>query len=219
MFPTTQNSATDLQAMLSASKVNQEPESLGGKAFLSYSGKMGKYSFGKDKENITGDVIVVNTPTLRHGWALWVDKSCTSKYVSFVHDLPAAPQEEPNKQGKMQSPAEARGFDAAFLDDKETIISFETSTMGGRKAVDSVLNALKVKSASGEANFLFPVITLNENSYEGNNGTVYNPVFKITDWMDQEGNLESGTAKLASPAEEEAEEEAQPKRRTRRTAA
>lgn len=225
MFPTTQNSATDLQSMLTHSKIEQEKDNGSGKAFLNFSGKLGEFSFGKEKEDVLGETLVVNTPTFRHGWALWVDRSCTSISVPFVQDLPMPMASEPNKQGKTQDPSESRGFDAAFLDDPETIVAFDCSTMGGRRATDGILNAVKIRSASGEENFLFPIIKLGMEDYIAGHGSkVFNPVFTITGWMDQAGNVEGSTAKIESTQTAEVEEttpdkeEVQPKRRRRAAA-
>lgn len=225
MFPTTQNSATDLTSMLTHSKVEQDVDNGAGKAFLNFSGKQGEYAFGKEKEDVLGETLVVNTPTFRHGWALWVDRACTSISVPFVQDLPMPPASVPNKKGTPQDPSESRGFDAAFLDDPDTIVAFDCSTLGGRRATDGLLNAVKIRSASGEVNFLFPIIKLEKEDYIAGHGSkVYNPVFTITGWMDQAGNVEGSTAKIESDQTAEAEEqtpdkeEVQPKRRRRAAA-
>jgi hypothetical protein len=225
MFPTTQNSATDLTSMLTHSKVEQDVDNGAGKAFLNFSGKQGVYSFGKEKEDVLGDTLVVNTATFRHGWALWVDRACTSISVPFVQDLPTPPASVPNKQGIPQFPSESRGFDAVFLDDSDTTVCFDCSTLGGRRATDGLLNSVKLRSASGEVNFLFPIITLEKEGYiAGHGSTVYNPVFTIIGWGDKAGNIQGGVASLESDQTAEVEEtvpdkeEVQPKRRRRAVA-
>lgn len=220
MFPTTQNSVTDLQSALQNSQV-QETKNEGGKAFLKFDYKDGSFAFGRDKEDITGEQIVINIASFRHGWTLWVNGSPKKVQAGFTEPLPMAPAPEAGNE-----PAESRGFDAAFLEeDDDTIITFETNSYGGRKGADAVLNAVKTRAAT-EANYLFPVVQLDNESYKANQGgTIHNPVFTIVDWMDQAGNLESATKKLESPAEEveeveevEEAEEAAPKRRRRRAA-
>ena len=116
----------------------------------------------------------------------------------------------------MQYPAEARSIEAAFLDDGDDVISFTTNSLGGRKCLDTVFSAIKVRASGGEENFLFPVVKLDSTSYEGQNGTVFNPIFEIVDWMDMEGKRESDTAKLTSEPETE---EAQPTRTRRKRSA
>lgn len=217
MFPTTSNSVTDLQSALKQSQV-QETAGEGGKAFLKFGFQTGSFEFGRDKEDITGEQIVINIASFRHGWTMWVNKSPKKVQASFTDPLPMPPAAEAGNE-----PTESRGFEAAFLDeDDDTIITFETNSFGGRKGADNVLTAVKTRASSGEANFLFPVVELTSESYQSKQGsTIHNPVFKIVDWMDQEGNMESATAKIAAPVEEESAEveEAQPKRRRKRAAA
>jgi len=216
MFPTTQNSATDIQAMLAASRVQETTASAGSTAFIQFQFKTGNFVFGKDKEDITGETIAVNVASFRHGWTLWTGGKPKKVQASFTQDLPMP---MPSENG--DSPTESRGFDSAFLDDEETILTFESNSYGGRKGADALLNAVKIRSASGEANFLFPMVKLDSESYKAQQGgTIHNPVFTVVDWMDQAGNIESDTAKLSSDKPEEVtEEEVQPKRRRRAAAA
>jgi len=154
--------------------------------------------------------------SFRHGWTLWTGGKPKKVQASFTQDLPMP---MPGENG--DSPTESRGFDSAFLDDEETILTFESNSYGGRKGADALLNAVKIRSASGEANFLFPIVKLDSESYKAQQGgTIHNPVFTVVDWMDQAGNIESDTAKLSSgPSEDKAtEEEVQPKRRRRAVA-
>ena len=216
MFPTTQNSATDMQAMLAASRVQETKQGEGSTAFIQFKFKTGNFEFGKEKEDITGESIAVNVASFRHGWTLWTGGKPKKVQASFTQDLPM-----PMPSEGQDSPTESRGFDAAFLDDEDTILTFETNSYGGRKGVDALLNAVKIRSAAGEANFLFPIVKLDSESYKAQQGgIIHNPVFTVVDWMDQAGNIESDTAKLTSDKPEEvAEEEVQPKRRRRAAAA
>jgi len=216
MFPTAQNSATDIQAMLAASRVQETQQTTGSVAFIQFKFKTGNFVFGKEQEDITGETIAVNVASFRHGWTLWTGGKPKKVQASFTQDLPMP---MPSENG--DSPTESRGFDAAFLDDEDTILTFESNSYGGRKGADALLNAVKIRSASGEANFLFPVVKLDSESYKAQQGgTIHNPVFTVVDWMDQAGNVESDTAKLTSDTTEEAsEEEVQPKRRRRAAAA
>tara|TARA_R110000744_G_scaffold11334_1_gene34433 strand:- start:2219 stop:2869 length:651 start_codon:yes stop_codon:yes gene_type:complete len=216
MFPTTQNSATDMQAMLAASRVQETKQGEGSTAYIRFDFKSGGFTFGKDHEDISGETIAVNISSFRHGWTLWTGGKPKKVQASFTQDLPMP---MPSENG--DSPTESRGFDAAFLDDEETILTFESNSYGGRKGADALLNAVKIRSAAGEANFLFPMIKLDSESYKAQTGgTIHNPVFTVVDWMDQAGNIESDTAKLSSgPSEDKAtEEEVQPKRRRRAVA-
>lgn len=200
MFPTTSTKITDLSSALKQSKVQQTTSSAG-KAFIRFDFKTGDFFYGRDQEEITGEQIVVNTASFCHGWVLWVGGQAQKVMRSFVEPLP-----EPMPAVGHDQPTEARGFEARFEDDEETILVFESNSYGGRKGCDSLLNAISLKSSSGEEDFLFPVVKLESESYKAKQGgTIHNPVFKVVDWMNAEGELEStnGTKKIASESEPE----------------
>lgn len=214
MFPTTQNKITDLSTALKQSKV-QQTTTTAGKAFIRFDFKTGDFSFGRDQEEITGDEIVVNTTSFTHGWVLWVNGSPQKVMRSFVEQLP-----EPMPAVGADQPSEARGFEARFEDDEDTVLVFESNSFGGRKGVDNLLHEVMMKSGSGEEVYLYPVVKLDSESYKAKQGgTVHNPIFKVVDWVDQDGNRESDAKKLGSNAEEAAEPAAEaeeaPRRRRR----
>lgn len=207
MFPTVQGSMTNLSSALANSQV-QSSQDQGGKAFLKFDFKSGTYTLGRDQEEVTGEQIAVNVASINHGWTLWVNGTPKKTQVSFTEPLPMAPPAEGTDE-----PSESRGFQAAFLEeDDDTIIVFETNSFGGRKGVDSMLDATKLKAVGGEEQYLFPIVKLDSESYKSKQGgTIHNPVFTVVDWMDMEGNLESGTKKIA----QEEEAPAKPVRRRR----
>lgn len=210
MFPTTSTKITDLSTALAHNQVNQTTSGAG-RAFIRFDFKTGNFYFGRDQEEITGEKIVVNTASFTHGWVLWVNGSAQKIMRSFVEQLP-----EPMPAVGHDQPTEARGFEARFEDDEDTILVFESNSYGGRKGADTLLSAISLKSASGEKEFLYPVVELNSESYKAKQGgTIHNPVFNVVDWVNADGvsENENGTKKL-----EEAVEEPGETRRRRRTA-
>jgi len=209
MFPTTSNKITDLSAALAQNKVNQTTSGAG-KAFIRFDFKTGNFFYGRDQEEITGERIVVNTASFSHGWVLWVNGAAQKVMRSFVEPLP-----EPMPAVGHDQPTEARGFEARFEDDEETILVFESNSYGGRKGADGLFTQISIKSSSGETEFLYPVVVLESESYKAKQGgTIHNPIFKVVDWMNSDGELESenGTKKLSEPVE--AEEETRRRRRS-----
>jgi hypothetical protein len=153
---------------------------------------------------------VVNTASFSHGWVLWVNGAAQKVMRSFVEPLP-----EPMPAVGHDQPTEARGFEARFEDDEETILVFESNSYGGRKGADGLFTQISIKSSSGETEFLYPVVVLESESYKAKQGgTIHNPIFKVVDWMNSDGELESenGTKKLSEPVE--AEEETRRRRRS-----
>ena len=213
MFPTTQNTITDLSSALAQSKVHQTDKGSAGKAFLKFDFKDGSFTFGRDQVEVTDEEIVVNVATFAHGWTLWVNGQPKKVMRSFVEQLPdAMPAEDGNQ------PSESRGFEARFLDeDDDTILVFETNSFGGRKGADALLTQVSMRSAQGEKAYLYPIVKLTSENYKSKQGsTIYNPVFEVVGWMNQDGERKDvENAQLGAPGE--AREDAAPVRRRRRS--
>ena len=216
MFPVTENSTTDLSTMLSQSAITPT-QTAGGKAFIRFDFETGDFEFGKDKVDITNEEIAVNTLSFKHGWTLWSNGKPTKKEVHFTQPLPTAmpPIGEDH-------PKESRAFDAAFTDGDDTILSFGSSSYGGMKGCDALLEEIAAKSAAGEKDFLFPIVKLTSESYANakrGGKLTYNPKFEVVRWIDQEGNVEGAKAEaIAAPVDEAVEVEEAPVKKKRRTA-
>ena len=191
MFPTTNNSSTNLASMLAETKVAESNTSQG-KAFLKFDFKSGDFAYGRDAEEITGETIVINTYSIQHGWTLWANGAPKKVSAPFNAELP-----EPMAPVDGNSPTESRSFEACFQDDPDTILVFDSNSHGGRTGVNKVLDQIKARAVSGEGEYLFPKVKLSSDSYKAKQGaTVHNPVFKIVGWLNLDGEEQSSTAKL-----------------------
>jgi len=191
MFPTTNNSSTNLASMLAETKVAESNTSQG-KAFLKFDFKSGDFAYGRDAEEITGETIVINTYSIQHGWTLWANGAPKKVSAPFNAELP-----EPMAPIDGNSPTESRSFEACFQDDPDTILVFDSNSHGGRTGVNKVLDQIKARAVSGEGEYLFPKVKLSSDSYKAKQGaTVHNPVFKIVGWLNLDGEEQSSTAKL-----------------------
>lgn len=196
MFPTTQNSTTDLVSALNNSQVNTTTAA-GGKSFMQFDFKTGGFTFGREKESITGETIVVNTGSFSHGWIIWVGNSPKKTSVPFTQPLPIEPAPIDGNTA-----SESRSFEARFLDDEDTILSFDTNSYGGRKGCDNLLTAIKLRANSGESEYLYPIVKLESENYRAQQGgIIHNPVFTITGWMNQAGEVQDGQAVLEKDPE------------------
>lgn len=219
-FPSTENSTSSLAGMLATSQVVPETSS-GGKAFIRFDFESGDYAFGKEQEDITGEIVVVNLKSFTHGWTLWSGGKPTKVAVPFTQPLPA-----PMASIGADTPSEARSFEARFEarfeDDADTVLDFSSNSYGGRKGCDTLLDQAKIRAASGEAEFLFPVVKLESESYANakrGGKLTYNPSFTVIDWANEEGTYASATPKLESKPEAAEEPAAEAPKKRRRKAA
>tara|TARA_Y100000310_G_scaffold124517_2_gene123229 strand:+ start:1775 stop:2461 length:687 start_codon:yes stop_codon:yes gene_type:complete len=218
--------ANDLSTALAQSKV-QETSGMSGVSFLKLNYRTGEWTLGVDDDIVTGDEVLVNTASIQHGWILWSANRPSKLMVAFTADLPMAM----DPIGK-DIPQEARTFLAAMYDDGE-MISYEGNSFGCRKGVDVLLGKIRAHSAEGSKH-LFPLVRLETERYHSTkvmkdaNGEqwVYNPVFEIVCWCNQDGEKEGAPAPAVedqtaapvddSPDEAPATETAPPKPRRQR---
>ncbi len=197
LFPVAQTSVSSLRnALATNSQVRQTSPANAGKAFLKFDFKNGEYLFGREQQEVTGDIIVINSASFRHGWILWTDNVAKKSMVAFNQALPD--QLERNENG--EEAVESRSFEARFSDDADTILVFETSSYGGRKGCDNLLSEIQRKAAIND--FVFPVVRLASEHYKAKKGgTIYNPIFEVVGWMDVNGQEEGKVSKIAAPSQ------------------
>ena len=216
-FPTTQN---PLSSMLSASKVTAPAIGAdSGIAYMNFDSKTGKHAFGKMREDVTEEIVVVNIASFTHGWTLWSNGKPTKVSAPFTETLP-----EPMAPIGNDHPSESRAFEARFEDDEGTVLAFATNTAGGRKGCDVMLDTAKLRSLGGEKDFLYPVVKLSSENYvnkKQGGALTYNPKFDVIDWANGAGDYESDTPKLQATVEEveEVVEAPAKKKRTRKARA
>lgn len=207
MFPTVQNNITDLATALKQSKV--DTQSPGNKGFLKFDFKTGDWAFGRDATPVEGDKVIVNTYTIQHGWILWSGGSATKEMKSFTQEKPPAMP----SQGE-DHPSEARSFECRFMNE-DSIVAFETSSYGGRKACDALLGEILKKVGEGETEYLFPVAVLStDEGYKSKKGGyIFNPVFKVVSWVNVDGVANDGTKAIEEATATEEVEETPTRRR------
>tara|TARA_R100001530_G_scaffold13727_7_gene12580 strand:- start:10 stop:822 length:813 start_codon:yes stop_codon:yes gene_type:complete len=204
----------DLAVALGNSQVQET--AAGGASFLKIDADNGDWLLGSHQEIVTGEKILVNTSTIQHGWILWSNNRPTKIMTAFNQPLPismASIGEDHPKKG--------RSFQGAMMDDGESL-SFDTSSYGGLKGFDVLLAAIKLHAAT-RSKFLYPMVELTSERYQSPkkkkdaNGEqwVYNPIFKIVAWCDEDANVEPTEAAQVTDQSEPASKT----RRKRRTKA
>ena len=168
--------------------------------------QQGKWGYGRTDTDCTGDSAVVDAGSFTHGWITWVDRKPTRATVPYYDAVPVKPAPIDGNE-----PAEQRSVKMLLVDDG-TMVTFDTSSYGGKSACDTLLIAIKKRAEQGST-FLYPKIALESSSYKSKQGsTIFNPEFTIAVWLNSEG-VEEGQEEL-EVLDVEVEEE--PAKRTRK---
>jgi hypothetical protein len=139
-----------------------------------------------------GTQLVAAMDSMSTGYGKWENKKLHKKLRPIIcppkidrndlddNDIAVWPLDD---KGEPDDPWKA--MSAILFANAETgiVYSFETMTLGGRKALDKLrlVFAVAYRHHSGE----YPIIELGAESYQGRNGTNWNPTFNIVGWIDK----------------------------------
>lgn len=205
---------------------HRRPQSRANGAFLKFNGKTGDWSLGQEETDVAGAQVLINATKIQHGYVRWGEIPPAKAFTPDWTPYPAKPEpldgEDYEGKPKTFHAEEARQFEGAFFGDDADLgqFIFNTSSMAGVENTDALYDQMYMQ-ARENPEYVYPLVTLENEWYKRSTGKVYKPVFKIVAWCDVNGKPQSQAAKLEAddePEEEQPEEEQPPRRRRRRTA-
>jgi len=181
----------------------------GGKPFLRLS-RSGQLVFGVSSEPVQeGSDWAINPHSIGHGWVCWAiivpgqppaaNKLLGEAMAPITSRKPQCP--EPIAGGEWKS---QYGFDLKCLtgDDEGLEVQYKVNSLGGVKAVDSLLGRCTDHWLADKVNIV-PIVQMTSDYYDNKTygGQTYFPVFTITGWADMDGNqVDDGVAAIADEA-------------------
>jgi hypothetical protein len=162
--------------------------------------KTGEWVYGQANDEVQdGSAWAVNIMTLSHGWVCWTkhDKGKNQKLGEVMASVlePKPPRPDPIDGNAYK---EQRGFDLKCMDgeDEGVEVAHKMTSMGGIRGIDGLLAAIQKQLRSDPAHPC-PVVVLETESYVGSYGKTYNPIYRVVDWVDLQG--EPASAALPDP--------------------
>jgi hypothetical protein len=179
----------DIAAAVAKSQMHSAD--VGGVGHIKFDPYTGRWSFGKDNEDICDAVVTLITDSIQHGWHLWVDREVEKTMTSFINPLPERLPSRRDRKEKMQDANEARGIQAVLEDEDGVQLSWEHSTVGCRQCIDKIMTAIRARAVSDPA-YLYPVAILTHDTpYANKHGKdgemLYPPMMEIIGWRDRKG--------------------------------
>ena len=177
--------------------------------------KSGTWIYGAEEVEVQeGSQWAVDPLSFTHGFIAWGEGEVLGeKMVPIYQDLPATGEapDGARKGWEMQV--------GAFLkcltgDDTGLIVTYNTTSYGGKRAIQTLLKAIADQVDEDEAKPV-PVVLLKSDSYKHKQyGKVFNPLIEVVKWVSLEPK---GKPALPAPEPEEEDEEPAPEpKRTRR---
>jgi hypothetical protein len=195
-----------------------------GVEYVSFSGKTGQITFGRDKEDLDEDEQFMLDPrSFSVGWVCWVNNSPVARHEwSIFEPHNAVRADELADHGPYRRQQDGWQAAAGFgfvAEGGETKYKFSSNSKSGKNAISDILGEVKQRLRAGEP--AFPLFRFTKEKFFAQGEWNYKPAFLIDEWLDEEeanefANAGEMAAAKAAPEPEPEPEEAPKPRRTRR---
>ncbi len=157
--------------------------------YLSFSGKTGRYSLGRNQDEIDPDQLYLVEPhTFIGGWVCWKN----SKPIDRIEWPVMEAADQRVKKGDLEEHGPYRenagegwqqllGFGLIGMDAVFSQVKFSSTSKSGRNSIGDLMKEIGIRSASAEPDM--PLIYFGETSFESNGQTNYKPVLSVEAWV------------------------------------
>lgn len=194
--------------------------------YVTFSGKTGELTFGRDREDLDQDEQFILEPrSAAAGWVCWKDSKPVARHRWFLTD-PASRVAEDELADHGPYRRQQDGWQAqlgfGFMSaDGEVQYQFDSNTKSGKNAIADLLKEISGRAARGEPKY--PLFRFTKEKFQAQGEWNWKPKFVVDEWLDEDEVAEM----IGAPAEEAEEPEAEAEevqeeapvrtRRTRRT--
>jgi hypothetical protein len=215
----------DANAMAKALATVSAEESTGsaadGSEYVSFSGKTGAITYGRDKLDLPQNELFLMEPrSAFRGWVCWKDNKPVARHQwSIYQPQLAVPEHELEDKGPYTRAQDgwqsALGFGFVSTDG-ETQFSFSTNSPSGKNSVLDLFNEVARRTVKGEPNF--PLFYFTREKFQAKGEWNFKPKFDIDEWLTEEDAMAMLEGEVISEPEPEPEPAPAPRiGRTRRT--
>lgn len=196
----------------------------GGVEYVSFSGKTGQITYGRDKEDLDEDQQFLLDPrSFFVGWICWVNNSPVARHEwSVFEPHNAVRADELADHGpyrRTQDGWQAVAGLGFVAEGGEVKYKFGSNSKSGKNAISDLIDEVTQRLAADEP--AFPVFRFTKEKFLAQGEWNFKPAFLIDEWLDEGEAREfigaEAEAEAASEPEVAPEPEPQPVRRTRRT--
>lgn len=164
------------------SSMAQHSTSGGGDDLLKLT-KEGYWVYGADAiEPEEGSQWAINPSSFSHGWIAWDNGEIAGEVMASA----LGPMPEKPADGNKYDEQLACQLMCMTGDDKDKQVIYKTTSMGGKKAIGKLANAIATQAAENP-DAVIPVVTLGVDSYQHKKyGKIYTPEIDIAEWIGNE---------------------------------
>lgn len=162
-----------------------------GVTYVNFSGKLGRYNVGKNKEDMDPDrLFFMDFRLAIKGWNCWKGSKPIDKHRWRAIDRSKAVHEHeledhsPYNDKKGEGWRPMAGFWAKALDGDETTYEFTTDSTSGRNSVEDLFVATIDRLKKKEP--FFPVFAFECEEFTAQDSTNWKPVFTVAGWLTED---------------------------------
>ena len=191
--------------------------------YLAFSGKTGSYALGRDRADLTDDVLFILEPkSVIEGWICWKASKPIDRVEWSIYNKRAAaeevdlPDHAPYNTKTGEGWHRALGFGCISTDGAATNVKFVTNSVSGRNAITDLLNEIVRRMTSGAPSM--PIFEFAAEQFTAQGAVNYKPKFVIHGWVarPEVEAFFAGSTDLDALLYGEAGESTKPATRTRR---
>ena len=176
-----------MMAALADTTDDQRTGSSANVQYLAFSGKTGAYAMGRDRTDLTDDVLFVLEPkSVIEGWICWKASKPVDRVEWSIYNKRAAvdevdlPDHGPYNTKTGESWHRSLGFGCISTDGAATNVKFVTNSISGRNAITDLLNEIVRRMSSGAPSL--PIFGFGSESFSAQGAQNYKPKFSVTGW-------------------------------------
>lgn len=155
--------------------------------YLAFSGKSGSYALGRDRTDLTDDVLFILEPkSVIEGWICWKASKPIDRVEWSIYNKRAAVPEvdladhAPYNTKTGEGWHRALGFGCISTDGAATNVKFVTNSVSGRNAITDLLNEIVKRMSSGQPSL--PIFGFGAESFTAQGAQNYKPKFAVHCW-------------------------------------
>lgn len=155
--------------------------------YLAFSGKTGSYALGRDRTDLTDDVLFILEPkSVIEGWICWKASKPIDRVEWSIYNKRAAVQEvdlpdhAPYNTKTGEGWHRALGFGCISTDGAATNVKFVTNSVSGRNAITDLLNEIVRRMSSGAPSM--PIFGFGAESFTAQGAQNFKPKFAVSGW-------------------------------------
>ena len=195
------------KALASAGAEESTGSASDGVEYVSFSGKTGSITFGRDRDDLPQDELFLMEPrSAFRGWICWKDNEPVARHQWSIYQPDMAiPERELEDKGpyarKQDGWKSMLGFGFMSTEGEVVQYSFSTNSTSGKNAVADLFDEIAQRTIRGEPNF--PLFYFSREKFQAQGEWNFKPKFDIDEWITEE----EAAAMLGGEAEAEPEPE------------